>query len=134
MYHKKRTAHNSYFIPPAWCSQICQNAMNDICVERCAPKRNASGFQVIRGLNIEDLPPFPHTAWQEEMSGHERQAAAGVYLKAVVDHLQGIRHEPPIRPYSYRSRNGRISEAVQAGGAFGDVTKVSSQHSNGDKP
>lgn len=101
--------------------------MNEICVEHCAPKRNASGFELIRGLNIEDLPPFPHTAWQEEMSGHERQAAAGVYLKAVVDHLQGIRHEPPIRPHSYHPRNSRVSKAVQ-------VESVSFGAEEGDPP
>lgn len=86
--------------------------MNEACVNTCAPKRDTSYFQLKDGLNLEDLPHFPQRQWQEEMTGSERQAIAGIYLKAFDNHLRGIRNEPT-RTYPDSIRNRRILEAVQ---------------------
>lgn len=77
-------------LPPVWCSQICSNAMNDICLENCAVKRNCSGFSPKPDLRLADLPRFPKT---EGMSKEEKFSCVTIYLAKIVDHLNGIEDE-----------------------------------------
>ncbi len=111
--------------------------MNEVCIESCAPKRDASGFCLRQGLNLPDMPHFPLREWNEEMKPAERQVCAGVYLAKVTDHLQGVRREPPsirVRTNPYRYRNDAISQniplqelldSVQEGDSLDNNQKVS---------
>ena len=74
--------------PPAWCSSICRNAMNQICVEDCAIKRDCSGFEPRPDLNLSNMPPFP-LRQTEVMTKEEKFTSVTIYLAKVVDHLQG---------------------------------------------
>ena len=89
-------------LPPVWCSQICRNAMNEICVEHCAIKRDCSGFEEKPNLKLADLPRFPKT---NGMSREEKFTSVTIYLAKVVDHLTGVEDEkrtlvihPPVKP------------------------------------
>jgi hypothetical protein len=75
-------------LPPAWCSSICRNAMNEICVEDCAIKRDCSAFEEKPGLNLSNMPPFPLKE-SATMTKEERFTSVTIYLAKVVDHLQG---------------------------------------------
>src|SRR5215216_3059437 len=46
-------------LPPTWCGSLCRNAMNQICVESCAIKRDCSAFEIRTDLNLEEMPPMP---------------------------------------------------------------------------
>lgn len=97
-------------LPPAWCQPICENAMNQDCVECCAPKRNTSAFVLKKDITLSDLPPFPQGAWQNDMTGAERQAVAGVYLAKITERLQGREKtvwSRSTRPDTVGLRNGR---------------------------
>jgi hypothetical protein len=90
MYHKNKVERKiGYRLPPAWCSQICENAMNELCIEKCAPNRSTTQFILKKDVNLSALPPFPFREWQEEMNPAERKTAAGLYLLKIVDYLQG---------------------------------------------
>ena len=78
-------------MPPTWCSGICRNAMNEICIEACAVKRDCSAFEEKPNLKLVDMPRFPKT---EGMTREEKFTSVTIYLSKVVDHLQGIEDEP----------------------------------------
>ena len=101
-------------LPPAWCSGICRNAMNEVCVEHCAVKRDCSGFDEKPNLTLSDLPRFPET---KGMTKEEKFTSVTVYLSKVVDHLQGRTNEskPVIRrTHPKRDTGGQIFTAQQA--------------------
>ena len=77
-------------LPPPWCSSICRNALNEVCVEHCVVKRDCSGFEPKPNLKLADMPRFPRT---DGMSREERFTAVTVYLSKIVDHLTGIEDE-----------------------------------------
>ncbi|MBE0681995.1 MAG: hypothetical protein IH589_08765 [Anaerolineales bacterium] len=85
----------SFQLPPIWCSSMCRNAMNEICVKNCAIKRDCSGFDPKPELTLADMPRFPKT---NGMSREEKFTSVTIYLSKVVDHLQGVEHEPESRP------------------------------------
>lgn len=60
--------------------------MNQVCIEKCAPKRDCSGFEEKPNLKLADMPHFPKTA---DMTREEKFTSVTVYLAKVVDHLQG---------------------------------------------
>ena len=82
-----RPTDNEVQLPPIWCSQICRNAMNELCIESCAIKRNCSGFDPRPNLSLLDIPGFPST---ENMSREERFASVVFYLSKVIEYLQGF--------------------------------------------
>ena len=82
-------------LPPAWCSGICRNAMNQICVEHCAIQRDCSAFEPKPNLKLTDMPRFPETSG---MTKEEKFTSVTIYLAKVVDHLQGVEEEPRIYP------------------------------------
>jgi hypothetical protein len=75
-------------LPPAWCGSICRNAMNEVCVENCAIKRDCSAFQPKPNLKLSEMPRFPLEE-SAKMSPEERFTSVTIYLAKVVDHLQG---------------------------------------------
>ena len=86
-----------HHLPPAWCGAICRNAMNEICVENCAIKRDCSGFEPKPNLDLIDMPRFPLKK-SSSMSKEEKFTVVTVYLAKVVDHLKGIEDREPINP------------------------------------
>ena len=90
MKENERSQIQGVRLPPAWCGSICRNAMNEICVENCAIKRDCSGFDPKPDLTLADMPRFPNT---KSMSREERFASVTIYLAKVVDHLKGIESE-----------------------------------------
>lgn len=93
-------------LPPSWCGSICKNAMNEICVESCAVKRDCSGFEPKPNLRLDDLPRFPLRE-TSEMTKEERFTSVTVYLSAVVDELKGEQTDEPViiqRPRPNRKR------------------------------
>ena len=84
-------------MPPTWCSGICRNAMNEICIEDCAIKRDCSAFEPKPNLNLSDMPRFPLNE-SVSMTKEEKFTSVTIYLAKVVDHLQGIEEEPTIYP------------------------------------
>jgi len=103
-------------LPPSWCRAICRNAMNEICVESCALKRDCSAFEPKPNLNLEDMPRFPDTAG---MSKEEKFTSVTIYLAKVVDNLQGVQNEKgqhyirTRRPDPNRSRSIEVLENIQ---------------------
>jgi hypothetical protein len=82
-------------LPPYSTCRLCSNRSNQACAEKCAPARDYSGFRLKKGINLEDLPPFPLQEFMEEMSPKVRQVVIAVYMTQVIDHLQGVKHERP---------------------------------------
>jgi hypothetical protein len=80
-------------LPPTWCSGICRNAMNEICIEDCAIKRDCSAFELKPNLKLEDMPRFPLKE-SANMTKEEKFTSVTVYLAKVIDHLQRY-EEPP---------------------------------------
>jgi len=79
-------------LPPTWCSGICRNAMNEICVEDCAVKRDCSAFEPKPNLELEDMPRFPLNE-SGNMTKEEKFTSVTIYLAKVVDHLKGTEDE-----------------------------------------
>ena len=75
-------------LPPLWCASLCRNAMNEICVEHCAIKRDCSAFEEKPDLKLIDMPRFP-SQQLAKMTKEEKLTSVTVYLAKVVDHLQG---------------------------------------------
>lgn len=75
-------------LPPVWCSALCKNAMNEICVEDCAVKRDCSAFDLKANLTLVDMPRFPLVE-SAEMTKEEKFTCVTIYLAMIVDHLQG---------------------------------------------
>ena len=105
--------------------------MNDVCVENCAVKRNASYFELKKGISLEDLPRYPLEDFTNgEMTPIERQVCAGVYLAKVVDHLQGVYDEKPTGPITYSPRGSRIPENFKEPGLSSDPETEAAVYKN----
>lgn len=74
-------------LPPKWCSQICTNALTDICIEKCSIARDTSGLMLKRGLTISDMPKLPDT---NNLNRDERFKVVVIYLEKITEHLQTI--------------------------------------------
>lgn len=90
MKERNNNQQEGVYLPPTWCGAICRNAMNDVCVENCAIKRDCSGFLPKENLDLADMPRFPRT---NEMTREEKFTSVTIYLAKVVDHLKGIENE-----------------------------------------
>ena len=88
-------------MPPTWCSPICKNSMNQVCVEDCALKRDESQFEIKPGLKLQDLPPYPVND-TEEMTKAEKFKSVVIYLSKVIDHLMEDDGEDLYYPASRR--------------------------------
>jgi hypothetical protein len=98
-------------MPPNWCSGICRNAMNEICIEHCAIKRDCSGFAIKPGVNLIDLPRFPieHIS---EMTKEEKFTSVAVYVAKTVDHLKGVEDEPTCPPLRRPNHDSSTSSSL----------------------
>jgi hypothetical protein len=95
-------------LPPTWCSGLCRNAMNEICIESCAAKRDCSGFELKPGINLIDMPRFPIDEIGS-MTKEEKFISVAVYIAKTVDHLKGVQDEPkssPLRRPNHDSSTG----------------------------
>lgn len=111
-------------LPPTWCSSICRNSMNEVCVEDCAIKRDAEWFEV-KEIALEDMPRFPLKDFTNgDMTPKERQVCAGVYLAKVVDKMQGVTDGQNVN----RVRSRRIPTALKVSGVLYDSTQGNTVH------
>ncbi|SRR6266496_4437322 len=92
MKEKEESQIPKFRLPPVWCSSLCRNAMNQICVESCAIKRDCSSLDAKPNLKLEDMPSFPLSS-SAEMTKEEKFTVITVYLAKVVDHLNGNEEE-----------------------------------------
>ncbi len=99
-------------MPPVWCSSLCRNAMNEVCVEHCSIRRDCSAFEPKPNLKLSDMPRFPKT---EHMTKEEKFTSVTIYLAKVVDRLQGIEDEAPLLVFP------RTSRAVNIGAELAEV-------------
>ena len=100
-------------LPPAWCSALCKNAMNEVCVEHCAIVRDCSGFEMKPGINLIDMPRFP-IAQIGSMTKEEKFTSVAVYVAKTVDHLKGVQDEPTTRPLRRPNHDSSTSSEVPA--------------------
>jgi hypothetical protein len=97
-------------MPPTWCSALCRNAMNEICIEDCAIKRDCSAFEEKPNLNLSNMPRFPET---NGMTKEEKFTSVTVYLSKVIDHLQGKESEPNHMVFHGTSRVADVFESLE---------------------
>src|SRR6266508_4093149 len=95
-------------LPPAWCSALCKNAMNQVCIEHCAIIRNCSGFEMKPGINLIDMPRFPIDQIGS-MTKEEKFTSVAVYIAKTVDHLKGVQDEPKYPPLRRPNHDGSTS-------------------------
>jgi hypothetical protein len=115
---KVERENTEVIFPPTWCSPICKNSMNDVCIEDCALERKAAWFDMKPGLTLEDLPRFPLND-VDEMTKEEKFMSVVVYLSKVVEHLKGVDNGQDI----YSSRSRRILEDVEKQGVLFSATE-----------
>ncbi len=103
-------------LPPIWCASLCRNAMNEICIESCAVKRDCSGFELKPGINLIDMPRFPIDEIAE-MTKEEKFTSVAVYVAKTVDHLKGVQDEPKStlirRPHHDGSTGSQVPTNLQ---------------------
>ena len=92
MKERENNQSEKVLLPPAWCSAICRNAMNEVCIEHCAITKDCSAFDPKPNLKLGDLPRFPLEA-SANMTKEEKFTSVTVYLAKVVDHLNGVNDE-----------------------------------------
>ena len=97
-------------MPPAWCSGICRNAMNEVCIEHCAIKRDCSAFEENPNLKLIDMPRFPET---KDMTKEEKFISVTIYLSKVIDHLQGNEFETNHMVFQGTSRVASVLESLE---------------------
>jgi len=97
-------------LPKGYCSSICKNSMNEICVENCAIKKDMSAFELKKGVELPDLPPFPLDEFIHTMTPRERQNVMAVYMAKTVDFIQGRKEELHERPPVFPGRSSVNSE------------------------
>jgi hypothetical protein len=77
-------------LPNPACAAICRNAMNEVCIEECSPKRDCSFFEIRPDLSLPDMPAYPDTSG---MTWKERFVVEEAYLKKTIDFIQGRKRE-----------------------------------------
>lgn len=92
MKENNKNQQQNFQLPPLWCSAICRNAMNEICVESCAIGKNMSGFDPKPNISLLDMPRFPIND-TSEMTKEERFTVVAIYLAKLVDYFQGVENE-----------------------------------------
>ena len=96
MTERNGNQEKTFGMPPSWCGAICRNAMNEVCVENCAIKRDCSAFEPKPNLKLSNMPHFPLKE-SAQMTKEERFTSVTVYLAKVVDHLNGVEEKIPER-------------------------------------
>jgi hypothetical protein len=114
MKEREESQFSGVRLPPVWCGAICRNAMNEICVESCALKRDCSAFEPKPDLSLSNMPPFPLND-SVTMTKEEKFASVTIYLSKVVDHLTGTDFD------SQQPVTSRSSGPVQVGRAVIEI-------------
>src|SRR5688572_30301367 len=73
-------------LPSPACASICSNAMNEVCIEECSPKRDCSSFELREDLDLPTMPSYPET---RNLTWKERFVIQEAYLKKAIDFIQG---------------------------------------------
>lgn len=105
---------------PSYCSPICGNALNDLCIEQCSIRRDMSAFELKKGVELPDFPPFPMDDFIHTMNPEERKVIMAVYMAKAVDFIQGRKADGngyppnfPGRPLSHGSGHTKDSQSMQ---------------------
>ena len=111
----KQNEYEPVHLPPSWCGSICRNAMNEVCVESCAIKRDCSAFEPKANLDLSNMPHFPLEE-SATMTKEEKFTSVTIYLAKVVDHLQGVENESRLfkRHRIHNTGIGQILENIQS--------------------
>ena len=73
-------------LPIPACAAICGNAMNQPCIEDCAPARDCHNFEPRKDLELPMMPQYPDT---KGLTWKERFVIEEAYLKKTIDFIQG---------------------------------------------
>ena len=73
-------------------------------MEGCATERNMSAFELKKGVNLQDLPPFPLEEFTTAMTPRERQNIMAVYMAKAVDFIQGRKEGEDVYPRTASKR------------------------------
>ena len=111
MTERNGNQEKTFSLPPSWCSSLCRNAMNEVCVESCAIKRDCSAFEPKPNLKLEDMPRFPLNE-STSMTKEEKFTSVTIYLAKVIDHLNGNEGDPQQLFFSRSSGTVRIDKAI----------------------
>ena len=101
-------------LPPVYCSAMCGNALNDLCIEKCD---DMSEFEMKKGMDLADLPRFPLDEFLKTMSAEERKIIMAVYMAKTADYLQGYKNDyQPIirRPNTHSQASSGIPTAIES--------------------
>ena len=120
MYYRRKVERKSIEVqlPPTWCSGMCKNSMNDVCIEECVLDRKAARFELKPGMTLEDLPKYPVND-ANDMTKEEKFTSVVVYLSKVVDHLQGADGRKDIYP----SRRRIVPKNIKKQGSLSSENK-----------
>jgi len=111
---RRMTERNEIALPPAWCSKICKNALNEACIEfGCAFKRDCSQFELKEGTTLVDLPQIT-TEDFKNMTPQERTVVVWTHLNTMKEFLLGGQNDR--RPFTNRSRSSPFSKNLQESG------------------
>jgi hypothetical protein len=132
MKERQQNQFEAVQMPPAWCGAICRNAMNEICIEHCAIKRDCSAFEPKPNLKLADMPRFPLKE-SADMTKEEKFTSVTVYLAKVIDHLQGTEEEtsvilPRASRVSINTEIVGVASALQ--GLQNEMVKANENNSN----
>src|SRR5215211_7284216 len=73
-------------LPTPACAALCGNAMNEVCIEECSPKRDCSSFELRQNIDLPTMPAYPDTS---NLTWKERFVIEEAYLKKTIDFIQG---------------------------------------------
>jgi hypothetical protein len=111
MTERNGNQEKQFALPPSWCSSLCRNAMNEVCVESCAIKRDCSAFEPKPNLDLSNMPRFPMEE-SSKMTKEEKFTSVTIYLAKVVDHLQGNELNPENPTINRSSGTVRIDKSI----------------------
>src|SRR5688572_20046212 len=110
-------------LPPVWCATICRNAYNEKCIEQCALKRDCSGFELKRGINLIDLAPFPIEE-VNKMTRGEKFVSVVVYVAKITDHLKGVTEDAEFKFAGRRNNDTKRRSPLPTHLSFKDILPI----------
>jgi hypothetical protein len=84
-------------------------------------------FVLRKGVNLEDMPPFPLDEFLHQMPPKVRQVVAAVYLAKIVDFLQG-RYEDELPRFTYSQNGRRVLDRFPLTALFDGAAEENSAH------
>ena len=112
-------------MPPFSTCALCRQRMNEVCLEKCAPAKDYSHFE-LRQINLEDMPALS----PEEVNGMPPKVARivlTVYVVKIVSALQG--KEEYVRPrFANRPRGVKLPHPLPLDGLLDGAAERNSTH------